>query len=236
MIDTKTQSQIDEINKKLDIILKEIDLQKSHRAEMNDLKEDLIRVAKDVYSTAVFELEEVHDHIKTGDILHLSKKLLRNINNISKMFDQLESIRDFVDDASPLVRKSIIDLMKNLDDLDRKGYFQFIKELRNITDNVVTSFSAEDLKNLGDKIVSILNTVKNLTQPDMLHAINNALAVYKNLDIEIGKDVSIIKLIREFNTPEVKRGLAFGLRFLKNIVEIQSSTSASNTNNINSNL
>lgn len=236
MIDTKTQSQIDEINKKLDIILKEIDLQKSHRAEMNDLKEDLIRVAKDVYSTAVFELEEVHDHINTGDILHLSKKLLRNINNISKMFDQLESIRDFVDDASPLVRKSIIDLMKNLDDFDRKGYFQFIKELRNITDNVVTSFSTEDLKNLGDKIVSILNTVKNLTQPDMLHAINNALAVYKNLDIEIGKDVSIIKLIREFNTPGVKRGLAFGLRFLKNIVEIQSSTSASNTNNINSNL
>ncbi len=222
MEEIKTQSQIDEINRKLDIILEEIDLQKKHREEMNDLKEDLLRVGKDVYSSAIVELEEVHDHIHTGDILHLSKKLLRNVNNLSKLFDQLESTRDFIHDASPLFRESIIDLMKNLDELDRKGYFQFIKELKNVTDNVVTSFSADDVKNLGENIVSILNTIKNLTQPDMLQSINNAVTVFKNIDIEIEKDVSFIKLIKEINTPEVKRGLAFALRFLKNLAEIQS--------------
>lgn len=232
MEESLIQSQIDSINKKLDLIIEEITFQKKHREEIDDLKEDLVRVGKDLYSTALVELEEVHDHIQTGDILYLGKKLLRNVNNLSKMFDQLESARDFVNDASPLFRESMIDLMKNLDEFDRKGYIHFIKELRGVADNIVTSFSTDDVKNLGENVVTILNTVKNLTQPDMLHAINNAVTVYKNLDIEIQKDVSLFKLLREFNTPEVKRGLAFGLQFLKNIAETQSKASLLDTNKI----
>ena len=49
---------------------------------------------------------------------------------------------------------------------------------------LLLSFSPEDVKHLGDNIVTILNTIKNLTQPDMLHAINNAVTVYKNIDVE----------------------------------------------------
>lgn len=227
MEEIKTQTQIEEINRKLDIILEEIELQKRHRREMEDLKEDVMRVAADLYASAVVELEEVHDHLKTGDILHLGKKLLRNIGTMNKMFDQLESARDFLNDVSPLVRESIIDLMAKLDELDRKGYFNFLKELNGIADNIVTSYTPEDVKNLGENVVTILNTVKSLTQPDMLQAINNAVSVYKNLDIKVEKDVSLIKLIRELNKPELKRGLAFGIEFLKNI----SQTNSQNNNN-----
>lgn len=220
MEEIKTQNQIDEINRKLDIILEEIELQKRHRREMEDLKDDVMRVATDLYASAVVELEEVHDHMQTGDLLHLGKKLLRNISTFSKMFDQLESARDFLNDVSPLMRESIIDFMAKMDEFDRKGYFEFLKEANNITDKVVTSFTKEDVKNLGNNIVTILNTVKNLTQPEMLQAINNAVAVYGNLDIKIEKNVSLIKLVREMNTPEVKRGLAFGIEFLKNISNV----------------
>jgi uncharacterized protein YjgD (DUF1641 family) len=216
-----TQTQIDDINYKLNIILEEIELQRQHRRMMEDLKDDLYRVGKDLYESAIVELEEVHDHINTGDILHLGKKLLRNVNNLSKAFDQLESVRDFARDVSPLFRESILDLMKKLDELDRKGYFQFAKELQKATDNVVTSFTAEDAKHLGENIVTILNTVKNLTQPDMLNAINNAVAVYKNIDIKIDEKVSLMSLLKELNSPEVKRGLAVGLKFLKNLAAIE---------------
>lgn len=221
MDDLKTQNQINEINKKLDIILEEIELQKKHRREMEDLKDDLFRVGKDLYETAVVELEEVHDHIKTGDILHLGKKLLRNVNSINKAFDQIESTRDFLQDVSPLVRHSIIDLMNKLDEYDRKGYFQFAKELQKAADNVVTSFTPEDVKHLGDNIVTILNTIKNLTQPDVLHAINNAVSVYKNIDVTVDEKVSIFSLLKELNSPEAKRGLAVGLKFLKNLASLE---------------
>lgn len=219
---THLQEQIDGINRKLDVILEEIKLQQRHRREMDDLKDDLMRVGKDVYQTAVVELEEVHDYIQTGDILYLFKKLLRNINNLTKMFETLENTRDFVQDFTPISRELFIDFMNKLDEFDRKGYFAFIKELNKVGDKVVTSFSVEDVKNLGDNIVTILNTVKNLTQPDMLHVINNAVAVYKKLDIEVEKDISLISLLKELNTPEMKRGLSFAIKFLKSVAEQQS--------------
>ncbi|RKY90250.1 MAG: hypothetical protein DRQ01_09490, partial [Ignavibacteriae bacterium] len=149
MEDKSMQAQISEINRKLDLVLDEIELQKKHRREIDDLKDDLMRVGTDLYSTAVTELEEVHDHLQTGDILHLGKKLLRNVNTMNKMFDQLESAKDFLEDASPLVRESIIDFMAKMDEFDRKGYFQFFNELQNVMDNVVTSFTVEDVKALG---------------------------------------------------------------------------------------
>lgn len=211
------QNQIADIQRKLDYIIEEIEFQKRHRSEMEDLKEDLVRVAKDVYDTAVIELEEVHDSIKTGDILHLFKKLLRNINNITKTFEQLENFKDFMQDFSPVSRELFLDFMHKMNEFDKKGYFEFARELNRMADNVVSSFSPDDVKNLGDNIVAIVNTVKNMTQPDMLHALNNALAVYKNMDIKVKEDVSVFYLLKEMNSPEVKRGLAFAIEFLKNI-------------------
>ncbi len=217
MENNNIQLQINQINSKLDLILEEIELQKRHRRETEDLKDDLTRVGKDLFKTAVEELDDIHDYLTTGDMLHFFKKLLRNIKTISSMFDQVESLRDFVNDASPLTKDLIIDLMYKLDEFDKKGYFQFSKELLKIADNVVTSFTLEDVKNLADNVVTILNTVKNLTQPDMLHTVNNAVNVYKKLDIEIKDEVSFLSLLKEFNTPEMKKGLSFAIKFLKSL-------------------
>lgn len=211
------QPQIDSINQKLDVILEEIELQRRHRREMEDLKEDLTRVGKDVYQTALVELDDVHDYMNTGDVLALGKKLLRNVNTISQTIEQLESIRDFLIDFAPISRELTVDLMNRLDELDRKGYFTFVKELSGVADTIVTSFTPEDVKNLGDNVVTILSTVKSLTQPDMLQTINNAIGVYKKLDVQVPENVSLLSLLKEINTPEMKRGLAFAITFLKRV-------------------
>ena len=221
MDEEKIQRQLDDINRKLEIVLEEIELQKRHRREMDDLKDDLMRVGKDLYQTAVVELEEVHDHISTGDMLYLGKKLLRNVNNITKMFEQVENAKDFIEDFGPVSRELFIDMMNKLDEFDRKGYFHFMKELSKAMDNVVTSFTIDDVKNLSDNVVTILNTIKSLTQPDMLQTINNAISVYKNLNIEVSEKVSIVSLMKEMNSPDLRRGLAFAIQFLKNLANQQ---------------
>lgn len=218
MNELSLQEQIDSINRKLDRILEEIDLQQRHRHEMEDLKADLTRVGKDLYQTALVELEDVHDSLNTGDILYLGKKVLRNISTITATFEQLESIRDFFQDAAPLARDSFIDVMNRLDEFDRKGYFAFMKEVGKVLDRVITAFSVEDVRSLGDNVVTMLTTVKNLTQPEILHSINNAMAVYKNLDITVQDDISLMALLREFNSPEAKKGMAYALRVLKAVV------------------
>lgn len=226
MEEERIQQQIDALNAKLDIILDEIEHQRRHRREMEDLKDDLMRVGRDLYRTAVDELEEVHDEVSTGDIAYLAKKLLRNVNNITRTFEQLENVKDFVDDFAPVSRQLSLDLMQRLNEMDRKGYFEFFREGMRITDNIVTSFSADDVRQLADNVATILATIKNLTQPDMLRAINNALNVYKKLDITVEGDVSLMRLLREINSPEVRRGLAFMTEFLRNLANNTDTTTA----------
>jgi uncharacterized protein YjgD (DUF1641 family) len=222
MKNENVQEQIDSVNSKLDLILDEIEHQKRHRKEMEDLKDDLMRVGTGIYQTAITELEELHDHTSGDDLLFLGKKLLRNINNITQTFELLENAKGFLQDFSPVSRELIFDAMEKFDEFDRKGYFEFIKELEKVADKVVTSFSVEDIKALSENIVTILNTIKNLTQPDMLKALNNAVLVYNKLDINIEDDISYLKLIKELKTPEMKKGLAFGIKYLKSLSEEKS--------------
>ena len=211
------EARMDAIERKLDLILEEIDLQRARRREMEDLKDDLLRVGKDLFQSAVTELDGVHDQFRSADLVHLGKKLMRNVDTMTRVVEQLESLRDFLEDASPLARESFITLMNRLDEVDRKGYFGFVKEMGRVVDTVVTSFTPEDVRNLGDNIVTILNTVKSMTQPDMLHAVNNALTMYKKMDLDVEDDVSLLALLREMNTPGARRGMAYAVRFLKSI-------------------
>ncbi len=213
--------QLAEINRKLDFIVEQMQIEARHRQERKELTDDLNRIAVDIFQTAVEELDEVAHHFDTRDLLHLIKRLMRNTRNLIKLLDQLESVSNFVQDAAPIGKEAFLDLLYTLNELDRKGYFDFMKELLKIIDRIVTSFSVDDVKALGDNIVTILNTVKNLTQPEMLHAINNAVSVYKNLDISVKEEISYWDLIKAARTPEMKRGMAFAIQFLKNLAETQ---------------
>ena len=100
MAESDLQAQLDDLHRKLDVILAEIDLQRRHRQEMDDLKDDLMRVGRDVYRSAVVELEDMHDSLSTAEVLHLGKKMLRNVGIITSVVDQLESLKDFLVDAT----------------------------------------------------------------------------------------------------------------------------------------
>ena len=147
----------------------------------------------------------------------ISRKLDVVMEEIEQQRRHRREMGDFLQDFSPVARQLVLDLMERLDELDRKGYFAFLKEFSRVADAVVTSFTVDDVKHLGDNIVTILNTVKSLTQPDMLRAINNAVVVYKNLDTSATEDVSLLGLLRDLNSPEARRGLAFTIRFLKSV-------------------
>ena len=155
--------------------------------------------------------------VRTGDFLHLLKKILRNTNTITGIIEQLESALDFYQDVKPISKNLFNDALEGLNDLDRQGYFAFFKEMTTIANNIVTHFSAEDVRLLADNIVTILETMKSLTQPEMLKAVNNATTVFKSLDPDDIEEYSVWKLIKEMNSPEIKRGLGFLISFLKNV-------------------
>ncbi|MFH1851627.1 MAG: DUF1641 domain-containing protein [Candidatus Neomarinimicrobiota bacterium] len=226
MVDSALQRQLAEINAKLDGIAAELAVTRRQRAELEDLKNDLTIVAKDVLDSAIVELEDVAPFVKTGDFLHLLKKILRNTNTITGAIEQLESALDFYHDARPIGKSLFNDVLDHLDELDRQGYFAFFRELTAVAKNIVAHFSPDDVRLLSENIVTIMETVKNLTQPEMLKALNNASTVFRNLDPDAVEEYSAWKLLREVNSPEIKRGLGFLITFLKNV-----SNPSTNTDN-----
>jgi uncharacterized protein YjgD (DUF1641 family) len=234
MDEEQYQRQISDINRKLDVILEEIELQKKHRLEMEELKADLMRVGKDVYESAVGELEEVQDHISTGDILYLSKKILRNINNLTRMLESLENVRGFIEDFAPVSRELVTDLMTRLDEYDRKGYFEAARELMNVMNRVMEHLTPEDIRRLGDSAAAITGIMKRLTQPGMLQAIERSLSVYNGLDFnsfEPARKISLFSLLREIKTPEMQKSLGFGIKFLKELANHHGEERAGETSN-----
>ena len=217
MDNNNIQQQINDINRKLDIVLEEVMAQKQTRQSLEDLTADLSIVGKDVFKSAVTELDNAGIEIDGEAVKNLGFKLIRNIDTISEMFEMLESANDFVKDVSPILHQVGLDGIKMAHDIESKGYFAFFKSFTKIMDNIVTHFTVEDLEALADNIVTILETVKSLTQPDMLKAINSGVVVYKSIDTQNVPEYSLFKAAVAMNSKEMRRGLGFMITFLKNI-------------------
>jgi uncharacterized protein YjgD (DUF1641 family) len=72
------------------------------------------------------------------------------------------------------------------------------------------------MKLLAENVVAILDTVKNLTQPDMLKSVDNAVRVFGNLEVDDIPQYSLFKVMREMNKPYMKHAMGVFVTFMKN--------------------
>lgn len=219
------QAQIAELNQKVDLLLEYVNQQRLKTNQLEDLVDDVSIVGKDMYDSAVEELDNRMVHLDLDDVKGLMLRVLRNIDNMNKFLEMFESINDLIKDASPIFNEVVIDFSKKLNEFDQKGYFEFFGEAGNIFDNIITHYKPEDVRELSDNIVMILETVRSATQPEMMTALNNGFKIYKSIETENIPEYSIFKVLREMNKPEMKRALGFFVTFMKNM--------AAETNNNN---
>lgn len=215
--DLALAERLNALDRKLDLVLEEMAAVRRVRREIDELRDDLTRVGRDLLPTIARELDDVAPHVRPADLAALLKQVLRNTNNLTAALTQLQGAREFVQEATPIARQLMHDAISRLDELDRKGYFAMGRELGHGLDNVVANFTVADVRLLSDNLVAILSTVKNLTQPEMLQAINNVVEVYKKIDFDSVEEFSLWHAFREANKPELRRGLGFLIVFLRNL-------------------
>jgi uncharacterized protein YjgD (DUF1641 family) len=142
---------------------------------------------------------------------------MRNTRNLEQMLDQTESLAALWQDLGPLSQDAFLTLMQQMDEMERKGYFTFLRGGLSIMDNVVTSFTEEDVRQLGENIVLILQTVKEMTQPEVMTMMRHTASVIRDEDPPV--DVSMFSILRQLNDPAVKRGLSKTLSVLRTVSE-----------------
>ncbi|MBT3243739.1 MAG: DUF1641 domain-containing protein [Bacteroidetes bacterium] len=217
MSDQNIEQRIEALDHKVDLLLNYVNEQRLRAQSLDDLVADVSIVGKDIYDSAVTELDKQSVELDPSTITLLVVKLLKNIPNFSIVLEAFESLTDLAKDAGPIANEVIIDLTQKLHELDQKGYLEFFKESFSIIDKIVTHFSKEDVHLLADNITTILETVKSLTQPEMMAAMNNAVQVFNSVEQDNIPSYSLFKLMREMNQPEMKKALGFVVVFLKNL-------------------
>ncbi len=212
-----TSKQIAELNQKVDMILEYVNQQRLKSHAIDDLVADASIIGKDVYDSTVKALDDHEVVLEPDELRELGIRMAQNVGNFNAMLDTLGSTMDLMRDVGPIANEVIIDATRKLNEFEQKGYFDFMREFGHIVDNVITYHSVEDMRMLAENVVAILDTVKNLTQPEMLKSVDNAVKVFANLEMDNIPEYSIFKVMREMNKPEMKKALGFFITFMKNM-------------------
>ena len=130
------------------------------------------------------------------------------------------------DEAELLGKQVFSTAVESLDKMERDGFFGFAREGWGILERIVTEFSEDDVRALGDNVVTILTTVRNMTQPEIMNIANNAIGAIQEVPPEI-KTPSVLTLLRDLSNPKTRRGLA---RMINLLQVLDEQTNNSNTN------
>ncbi|NOZ26735.1 MAG: DUF1641 domain-containing protein [Chloroflexi bacterium] len=219
---TELNAKIDALTEQVAFLTEQARAAQRRQQEWDELKQDMMPIVNDLYLLSVEQLQEVESYVQLEDILHLFKRLLRNVRNLELLLDQLESLQDFLADAGPLTRDATLHLIEIMDQMERKGYFAFLQEAMRIVDVIVTSFTPEDVRLLGDNVVLILNTVKEMTQPEIMRLLHSLTSAYREAETRPeALPSSTLDLVKQMRDPEVRRGLALTMQMLKIVAQNQ---------------
>lgn len=215
--------QMTELNQKLDMLTAQVaylteQAQAAERAreERTELMHSMMPIANDVMRIATEQLQDVEEYMDPRDLLRVVKKLVRALPFIETMLDQVDGIQDLLEIAMPMTNGIYNKVEGVLDTADKKGYFRFAHGGMQIMDNIVTSFTEDEVRRLGDNIVLILRTVQQMTQPDVMNFLSNTITIAEK-EVEAPVDTSIRSLLAQLRDPNVRRGLALSMRMLSTV-------------------
>ena len=211
--------KVDALTAQVAFLAEEARVEQRRRRDWDELKNDMTPVVGEVYRLSVQQLDEVESYVQLEDIIRLFKRLIRNTRNIDQLLDQVESLSDLSRELGPISDGVFLTMMTRLDEMERKGYFTFMNGGMEIIDQIVTNFTEDDVRQLGENVVLIMNTVKEMTQPEIMQLLSSTAAVMR--DDDVPENVSMISLVRQLNDPDVRRGLARTLNILRSVSDTQ---------------
>lgn len=124
-----------------------------------------------------------------------------------------EPTRDLIAEAGPILRSVSRVAVERLADYEGRGYFTFARQIGRAVDGVVRAYPEEDMARFADAAVHIAETVRTLTQPEVLDLIDaTGEAAHGG-----GEPLSMWGALRATRDPEIQQGLALVFALLRGI-------------------
>lgn len=182
---------------------------------LNELKDDLMIVAQPASQMLIKELQDVESSFQLQDLVKLTKRMLRSVKNITFALEQLENLIDLATTAEPLLRTTVPQIIKYLDDLEQKGVFRIIKATMDIRAKLAAAYSPEDIDKIGDGIVALMGLAQKIADPQAVAFMEKLAEIPSGLDLTASKDCGPWGLFSACSDPEVKKGLGVLMELTK---------------------
>lgn len=127
-----------------------------------------------------------------------------------------EMIMELGQDLMPMANGIIHLTSDRLQEFERDGTLDFVREGVKVLQQVSSSFTPEDVRLLGENIVHILMTVRNLTQPEILNLADRATEALGGKAAP-AKPVGTFGLLKAMRDPEVQKGTGVLLDLLRSL-------------------
>ena len=210
--DTVRTRRIDELDAKLDRLTELMERDAAAKGVVGDLVGEsgpILRAAYERVATTLHERD-----IDVSELGDLMLRFAEAAPDLNRALDTFQSLTSLVDDISGLSGEAYELLAAGLDELDRRGYFAWIKGGAEVIDRIITGFDQDDIQSLGDNVVLIFETVKEMTQPEVMHMLQRSARMMRE-EVEPPEKLSLFRLLREMRDPEVKLALYRMLTMLK---------------------
>lgn len=143
----------------------------------------------------------------------IEARLDRLEGKIDTLLTRGEATRDLIDEAGPIIQSMGRAAVGRFAALEEKGYFTFGRHALGALDRVVAAYGEAEMAAFADAAVHITDTLRDLTQPDVLATIDAA----GRAAAEGGEPLSAWGAMKATRDPEVQRGMAIVFAVLRGL-------------------
>ncbi len=149
-----------------------------------------------------------------------NEAIMARLDEISKKLDYVVErqrwTEELVEEMTPIARLAMGSATDQLAGLDELGAFDKFAILRGAFTQVLKSYTKEDVQHLADAAVGILDTVRRVTQPEVLKLANDATDILSHP--EDAHPVGMFGAMRRASRDEdIQRGMGLALELMRKI-------------------
>jgi tRNA 2-thiouridine synthesizing protein E len=145
----------------------------------------------------------------------LERKLDALAAEVAELNQATRARQELFSEFGPILKHVMSVATERLELAEHKGYFAMGRELFGLIDGIVENYTADDVAALGRNMVTILDTVRSLTQPELLALLGDVSEVADNA--EKLDPVGVVGMAKASQDEDAQRGMAVLVEVLRRL-------------------
>jgi uncharacterized protein YjgD (DUF1641 family) len=205
--------RLDRLDEQVEFLVEQARRGQIRQAALGELMSDVAPVSRQFMVTAGERLQAVD--FDAGQAMDLMQTVIGSLGELNKLMTAVKPLVELSATLSELGAPALKAATDRMSDLDHRGYFRFAASSAGVLDRVITGFDESDVEALGDNVVLILKTLRDMTQPEIMQLLQRTI---RSVQIEeMTEPPGLFELLRQLRKPEARRGLARMIQILDSV-------------------